>query len=372
MKLNEKIYEYRKNKAWSQEELADKLAVSRQTISKWEVGKTIPELDKLIKLSKLFDITVDELVKDDIDIISKNSSDENQKNILNKSIEEDFKSPLIENIKIEVDERKVNAIKKLKQILLITILIAVLVIIALSTLYFQKREMQIKEIGKVYREEFRDIGVTESAFITEHATKKENNVITETYREYYVYADKEENRFIKIKEFKDHRHEELHKEIYIDVSERRIFEYGDEWKGTYDNVIEINVEDWSYNIINNYEFISPMDRINQVFRKEYYDKASQNARKIALDLKNNDLNIEKAENSSIFYWSQGEYQNTKNEDYFQIFMVPKSNWMLFSIDNYKNDIAETREIVNMQITKVDGMIEDVTVPELEENEQNIE
>ena len=71
MKLNEKIYEYRKLNRWSQEELADKLEVSRQTISKWEVGKNIPELEKLIKLAELFNITVDELVKDNIEIIHK-------------------------------------------------------------------------------------------------------------------------------------------------------------------------------------------------------------------------------------------------------------------------------------------------------------
>ena len=69
MKLNDKIYEYRKIKRWSQEELAEKLEVSRQTVSKWEVGKAIPELDKLIKLSEVFGITVDELVKEEIEIM---------------------------------------------------------------------------------------------------------------------------------------------------------------------------------------------------------------------------------------------------------------------------------------------------------------
>ena len=82
MKLNEKIYEYRKINRWSQEELADRLEVSRQTISKWEVGKNIPELEKLIKLAELFKISVDELVKDNIDIVYKEnfndlSNDEN-------------------------------------------------------------------------------------------------------------------------------------------------------------------------------------------------------------------------------------------------------------------------------------------------------
>ena len=79
MKFNEKLLELRKKKGWSQEELGDKLDVSRQTISKWESGQTTPELEKLIKLSELFEITVDELIKGDKDI-SNNISNEIDRN----------------------------------------------------------------------------------------------------------------------------------------------------------------------------------------------------------------------------------------------------------------------------------------------------
>lgn len=64
MKFNEKLIELRKKNALSQEELGDKIQVARQTISKWELGETTPEMDKLIKLSELFEISLDELVKD--------------------------------------------------------------------------------------------------------------------------------------------------------------------------------------------------------------------------------------------------------------------------------------------------------------------
>ena len=84
MKLNEKIYEYRKLNRWSQEELADKLEVSRQTISKWEVGKNIPELEKLIKLAELFDISVDELVKENIGVDLNNENTENAEEKIGK------------------------------------------------------------------------------------------------------------------------------------------------------------------------------------------------------------------------------------------------------------------------------------------------
>jgi len=72
MKLSEKIQILRKTKNYSQEELAEKLSVSRQAISKWELGTTLPETEKLILLSNLFNVSVDVLIKDDLDIDCKN------------------------------------------------------------------------------------------------------------------------------------------------------------------------------------------------------------------------------------------------------------------------------------------------------------
>lgn len=64
MNLGQQIYELRTKKGLSQGELAEALDVSRQSISKWETGSSVPELDKLIKLSQLFGVTLDELVLD--------------------------------------------------------------------------------------------------------------------------------------------------------------------------------------------------------------------------------------------------------------------------------------------------------------------
>ena len=63
MKFNEKLIELRKKEGLSQEELGYKLNVTRQTVSKWELGQTTPEMDKLIEISKMFNISVDELIK---------------------------------------------------------------------------------------------------------------------------------------------------------------------------------------------------------------------------------------------------------------------------------------------------------------------
>lgn len=62
MTLGQRIQELRKNLGLSQEELGEKMGVSRQAISKWEGDQTIPELDKLIALSKLFGLTVGQLL----------------------------------------------------------------------------------------------------------------------------------------------------------------------------------------------------------------------------------------------------------------------------------------------------------------------
>ena len=62
MEFNNKLYELRKQKGLSQEELAGRLNVSRQTVSKWEVGESSPDMEKLVAISELFDISLDELV----------------------------------------------------------------------------------------------------------------------------------------------------------------------------------------------------------------------------------------------------------------------------------------------------------------------
>ena len=65
MTLNEKIYNLRKNAGYSQETLAEKTGVSRQSVSKWETGESVPEIDKILTLSKIFSVTTDYLLNDD-------------------------------------------------------------------------------------------------------------------------------------------------------------------------------------------------------------------------------------------------------------------------------------------------------------------
>ena len=78
MNLGKKIAELRKKNNLSQEELAEKVGVARQTISKWEIGDTTPDINQVKIISKIFNISIDELVDNDINnvIVEKISNTE--------------------------------------------------------------------------------------------------------------------------------------------------------------------------------------------------------------------------------------------------------------------------------------------------------
>ena len=71
MEFGNRLYELRKQKGLSQEELANRLDVTRQTISKWELGDSTPDMDKLVQLGELFEISLDELVLGKVPVTSK-------------------------------------------------------------------------------------------------------------------------------------------------------------------------------------------------------------------------------------------------------------------------------------------------------------
>ena len=74
MKLNEKIIELRKQNTWSQEDFAEKLNVSAQTVSKWELDETIPDTECLDKISNIFGISVNDLLDENINPIKEKSN----------------------------------------------------------------------------------------------------------------------------------------------------------------------------------------------------------------------------------------------------------------------------------------------------------
>lgn len=79
MRFEEKIVELRKTKGLSQEELAEQLGVSRQAVSRWELGQTLPDIPNLLQLCELFGVSADYLVREEEQTAAK--SDQNAKTI---------------------------------------------------------------------------------------------------------------------------------------------------------------------------------------------------------------------------------------------------------------------------------------------------
>jgi len=77
MNFSKQLKKYRELNNLSQEALAEKIYVTRQTISKWENDKTYPDIHNLIALSILFDISLDELVKGDVKVMKNEVSNTN-------------------------------------------------------------------------------------------------------------------------------------------------------------------------------------------------------------------------------------------------------------------------------------------------------
>ena len=89
MILGDKIMNLRKKNAWSQEELAEKLGVSRQSISKYESAQAVPDMEKVLKLSRIFGVTTDYLLKDEIEELEFLDEDfEEDKKLIKVSMEE--------------------------------------------------------------------------------------------------------------------------------------------------------------------------------------------------------------------------------------------------------------------------------------------
>ena len=115
MEFNNKLYELRKQKGFSQEELASRLNVSRQTVSKWEVGESAPDMEKLIAISDLFEISLDELVKGETP---------KQSDVSEQVVKSEFYSDIKEHVL--TDNNKAKARKGLK---IAGIVVAVIVLI---------------------------------------------------------------------------------------------------------------------------------------------------------------------------------------------------------------------------------------------------
>lgn len=145
MIFKEKLLELRKQKGWSQEELGNNLDVSRQTISKWESGQSTPEMEKLVKISEIFEISLDELI---IGI----------KNEVKDSVEEN-----------KDDKPKKSKIKIVFMVLLILVLLLFFGVITYRVSYFKKIIDIVEELTHFHSED--NYRITETLMITKNGVQ---------------------------------------------------------------------------------------------------------------------------------------------------------------------------------------------------------
>ena len=324
MELNEKLYELRKKNNWSQEELAEKLNVSRQTISKWESNKAIPELDKLVKLSEIYNITLDELIKNSI------QSDNVTFNSTKKS-------------------------KKKLKIILIIFLIFIILFIIIFSINMSNRISIITDISKYYKENFQSIGVTKSGYVIENITERDLNNINENYNKYFYYVSENGEKLVKIQFYEDINSDNPLKETYIDLTKENI-------DGLFDNVTEIDKTTGTRKIIDNYQFDSPIRKATDSLNNYYSLICAGNNvisdKEMAFDFNNK---LSKKEN--VYSWSNNKINNSKDN----ISMILRNNNLFLLIfDNYEDDTTEEkREILKIQIdTTYIPTKEEVSVPEI--------
>jgi transcriptional regulator with XRE-family HTH domain len=113
----DKLYSLRTQGGYSQEALAEKVNVSRQAISKWELGLTLPDTDKIVALSKVFDVSIDYLLKDEIKVNKDESLDRLVLKFLGSAQDmEDISKELVDimqdGVVDDMERRRVNEIVK--------------------------------------------------------------------------------------------------------------------------------------------------------------------------------------------------------------------------------------------------------------------
>lgn len=106
MDFNNRLYQLRKQKGLSQEELANRLNVSRQTISKWEVGDSTPDMEKLVAICDLFDVSLDNLV------MGKEDEPQTQ-----SPVKSEFSTMLNEKVLTEKNKKKAKSALKIAGII---------------------------------------------------------------------------------------------------------------------------------------------------------------------------------------------------------------------------------------------------------------
>ena len=175
MILAEKIMELRKKNGWSQEELAFQMDVSRQSVSKWESGASIPDLERILKLSQLFGVSTDYLLKEELEDLPASSPEISDSDNGRRRVTMEVASEYMEN-KIKSSKKIAGAVSAciLSPVILIYLgalaefkenviseglaggvgVIVLLLIVGLSTVFFILNGMKMEAFEYLEKEAF--------------------------------------------------------------------------------------------------------------------------------------------------------------------------------------------------------------------------
>ena len=138
MKFGDKLIKLRKQHGLSQEELAEKLNVSRQSVSKWESNNTYPETDKIIQICNIFECTMDDLINDKISEIEKRESPDKKKY---KIIVDSFLDFIVKTVNLFTSMHFLDILKCLFELGIIALILVIVGLIFDSTLSFITRSL---------------------------------------------------------------------------------------------------------------------------------------------------------------------------------------------------------------------------------------
>lgn len=291
MKFNERLLDLRKKKGWSQEELGYKLDVSRQTISKWEAGQTTPELEKLRLLSKTFEISVDELINEDEEILEKKDKTVVKKKRIKKRQIFAFIGIVLVLLYISIVVFRFIIINKVSN------KIAYLYSEIISNYYFDKIETRrMDEMDPYYRTEYY------SYYTVENGSNYRINYYPECrevpqIEEYYIAKFDENHNY----------YETIKTSInYIDktYSQRAISEEEEADKVFFGR-------------------LAPIDEINTMWSSFYNDRFWQKRLSMALDLR---INISKSKNTYMI--SNYKTKEIENEDSCEVIIDTEKNLII--------------------------------------------
>lgn len=138
MKFGDKLIKLRKQHGLSQEELAEKLNVSRQSVSKWESNNTYPETDKIVQICNIFDCTMDDLINDKISEIEKRESLAKKKYQI---IVDSFLDFIVKTVNLFTSMKFLDIIKCLFELGMIAIILMIAEVILDATFSFIMRNL---------------------------------------------------------------------------------------------------------------------------------------------------------------------------------------------------------------------------------------